>query len=80
MSETRLTEAEAAGAVSMLLDVQRECVGLRQRAGALEEALRTALSEMLEARDRLLASGARTSGLDHGIGEARAALSDKGRR
>ncbi|MBX9911222.1 MAG: hypothetical protein K2Z25_21270 [Beijerinckiaceae bacterium] len=39
-------------------------------------ALGTALSEMLEARDRLLASGARTSGLDSGIEEAHKALAN----
>lgn len=39
-------------------------------------ALGTALSEMLEARDRLLASGARTSGLDFGIEEAHKALAN----
>lgn len=69
-----LTKAASNGVASMLLDVQRECVEQRRRANALAEALRTALSEMLEARDRLLCSSARTSGLDHGIAEAHAAL------
>lgn len=66
-----------------LARINGENTALRDRALLAESklaeakvALGTALSEMLEARDRLLASGARTSGLDFGIEEAHKALAN----
>lgn len=73
----RFLDPPDGGDVPIHEQVERMADALAKPAPAVEavrEALQTSLSEMLEARDRLLCYHARTSGLDHGIEEARRAL------